>query len=69
MKPEARRNSYIVKMVRQLASLPVEELIPGRLTVSTNLHLATEDLYLKLTTRINWPTGKPGNWVTIFAMR
>ncbi len=66
MKPEARSQKKFVyrkdgSPVSQFAGYPVEELIPGRLTVSTNLHLATENLYLKLTTRINWPTGKPGN--------
>ncbi|GAH97229.1 unnamed protein product, partial [marine sediment metagenome] len=43
---------------------PVEELKSSWLTVSANFQLSTENLYLKLTTRINWPTGKPGNWVT-----
>ena len=51
-------------MVSQFTCYPVEELISGWLTVSTNSHLATENLYLKLTTRINWPTGKPDNQVT-----
>lgn len=52
-------------MVSQFTGYPVEELKLGELTLSTNPHLTTENLYLKLTTRINWPTGKPGNWVTI----
>ena len=51
-------------MVSQFTGYPVEELKPGWLTVSTNYHLATENLYLKLTNEINWPTGKPGNWIT-----
>ncbi len=48
-------------MVSQFTSYLVEELKSGQLTVSTNSHLATENLYLKLTTRINWTTGKPAN--------
>ena len=55
------RESYLVKMVNQFTGYPVEELILGWLTVSTNFCLVTENLYLKLTTRTNWPTGKPGN--------
>jgi len=51
-------------MASQFTCYPVEELISGRLTVSTTSHLATENLYLKLRTRINWLTGKPGNQVT-----
>ncbi len=51
-------------MVSQFTCYPVEELKSGWLTVSTNPHLTTENLYLKLTTSINWTTGKPGNWVT-----
>ena len=55
---------YIVKMVSQFTGYPVEELKLGELALLTISHLATENLYLKLTTRINWPTGKPGNQVT-----
>jgi len=62
----AKPNSYIIKMVSQFTGYPVEELKSGSgwLTVSTNSHLAIENLYLKLTTSINWSTGKPGNWIT-----
>jgi len=48
---------YRVKMVSQFTGYPVEELKPDWLTVSTNSYLATENLYLKLTTSINWQTG------------
>jgi len=53
-----------VKIVSQFTGYPVEELKLSYLTVSTNSQLTTENLYLKLTTRINWPTGKQGNWVS-----
>ena len=55
------RNS---KPVSQFTGCPVEELKSGWLIASTSFHLITENLYLKLTTRINWLTGKQGNWVT-----
>jgi len=51
-------------MVSQFTGYPVEELKSNWLTVSANSHITTENLYLKLTTIFNWPTGKPGNWVT-----
>jgi hypothetical protein len=51
-------------MVSRLASLPAEELKSSLYSVSTNSRLVAKKLYLKLTTRVNWPTGKPGNWVT-----
>ena len=58
------RIAYIVKMVSQFTGYPVEELKSGWLIVLTNSHLVTKKLYLKLTNRTNWPTGKQGNWVT-----
>ncbi|GAG07266.1 unnamed protein product, partial [marine sediment metagenome] len=48
----------------QFTGYPVDELRSGWLTLSTNSQLTTENSYLKLTTRINWPTDKQGNWVT-----
>ena len=53
----------MVKIVSQFIDYryPVEELKSDWLTVSTSPHLATENLYLKLTNKINWPIGKPGN--------
>ena len=47
--------------VSQFAGYPVEKLRSGWLTVSINSRLTTENSYLKLTNRINWPTGKQGN--------
>ena len=62
---EKRSREYkIGQPVSQFTGYPVEELKLGWFTVSTNFHLVTKNLYLKLTTRINWSTGKPGNWVT-----
>ncbi|HZK12236.1 MAG TPA: hypothetical protein VFD10_07820 [Atribacterota bacterium] len=51
-------------MVSQFIGYPVEELISDWLALSTNSHLSTENLYLKLMTSINWSTGKPSNQVT-----
>ena len=51
-------------MVSRFTGYPVEELESGWLSVSTNFHLSTENLYLKLATSINWSTGELGNWVT-----
>ena len=50
--------------VSQFTSYPVEELKSEWATVSNNFYLVTDNLYLKLTFRINWSTGKTGNWVT-----
>ena len=55
--------------VSQFTGYPVEELKSGWYTGSTNFHLVTENLYLKLTIGINWSTGKPGNWVTKLTCR
>ncbi len=62
-------SSYLVSRedgwpVSQFTGYPVEELKSGWLTVLTNSYLVTKKLYLKLTSRINCSTGKPGNWVT-----
>ena len=57
-------NSSLVKPVSRFTGYPVEELKSGWLTVLTKFHLATKNLYLKLTIRINWQTGKQVNWVT-----
>ncbi len=56
-----------MKTVSQFTGYPVEELRSGWLIVSTNSHLATQNSYLKLTTTINWTTGKQGNWVNKLA--
>ena len=47
-------------MLSQFTCYPVEELKLGWLAVSTNSHLATENLHLKLTISINWLTNS--NW-------
>ena len=56
----------MLKMVSQFIDYryPAEELKSGWLTLSTSPHFATENLYLKLTNKINWPTGKPDNQTT-----
>ena len=54
---------YLVNQLRE--ERRKEELKSGWLTVLTNFHLATDNLYLKLTTSINWSTAKPGKQVTI----
>jgi len=55
-----------MKMVSQFIKNPysLEELKSGWLAVSPGPHLTTENLYLKLTNKINWPTGKLSNQIT-----
>jgi len=52
-------------MVSQFTGYPVEELMLRWLTVLINSHLSAENLYLKLTTRVSWPTGKLGNLLIV----